>query len=237
MKSRNFTSTQPTVVVRKARVFLILLVGLLSVGVLAGCSTPPPPPPPPPAAPPPAKPSSVEHTIQYKGETLGLISKWYTGNPANWNLIIQANPGLKPNRMNLGNVITIPGDIVTRREPMPKSFIPKFVAADPSVAKDEAATQKPVDAAADGDSAAKEDNSKPSTKPTTQDPTVDQLLEELADSAKTAPAKQEPPVPAAVPPAPPVEAVPPPPPPPAQKVPAQAGDAEREQLLDELLGQ
>jgi len=67
------------------------------------------------------------HTVQYRGETLGLIARWYTGDTANWKLIAQENEGLRPERIKLGDIIRIPDEIVVQREPMPSSFVVRSV--------------------------------------------------------------------------------------------------------------
>jgi hypothetical protein len=65
------------------------------------------------------------HVVSYQGETLGLISKWYTGSSANWKRILNANPALKPTRMRIGDNIRIPRYLVRRHEALPAHAIPK----------------------------------------------------------------------------------------------------------------
>lgn len=65
----------------------------------------------------------LEHHVQYSGETLAIISAWYTGKATNWNTILAANPGLRPDRIRIGQVINVPKDLVVKSEPMPKSFM------------------------------------------------------------------------------------------------------------------
>lgn len=64
--------------------------------------------------------SYLEHRVKYPGETLGLISKWYTGNLANWQVITRHNPQLEVNRMQLGSTVLIPSDLVVNNSPLPK---------------------------------------------------------------------------------------------------------------------
>jgi len=71
----------------------------------------------------------LEHVIKYSGETLGLISAWYTGKLANWPLIVDANPGLRPERMNLGQSIFVPGELVVETAPLPESFVKRGLSA------------------------------------------------------------------------------------------------------------
>lgn len=97
---------------------------LLSVGMLSGCNNRPAPVPPPkaPVSEPEVAPD-VEHRISYSGETLAVIAAWYTGRATNWQAIRDANPGLRPERLNLGQIIMIPGDLVVQHDPMPKRFV------------------------------------------------------------------------------------------------------------------
>ena len=69
------------------------------------------------------QPEFFHHTVSWPGETLTRISAWYTNSSANWDLILEANPGLQPTRMQLGTVINIPVDLVKNTTPMPKSFL------------------------------------------------------------------------------------------------------------------
>ena len=69
------------------------------------------------------QPEFFHHTVSWPGETLTIISAWYTNSPSNWNLILEANPDLQPTRMQLGTVINIPADLVKNTTPMPKSFL------------------------------------------------------------------------------------------------------------------
>lgn len=78
------------------------------------------------------------HTIKNSGETLGAISRWYTGTPANWPEILRANPSVKTNRLRIGQEIRIPDALVVKREP----FSPEYIAqlsAPAEIKKDETA--------------------------------------------------------------------------------------------------
>ncbi len=99
--------------------------------------TPPPeqqkvvqPPPPPPKKieppPPPPLPQFYEHVVRWNGETLAIISKWYTGKFSNWKDIVEANPGLNPKRIRKGNIIKIPNDLLITKKPLPEEFVQKF---------------------------------------------------------------------------------------------------------------
>ncbi|RME62307.1 MAG: LysM peptidoglycan-binding domain-containing protein [Candidatus Dadabacteria bacterium] len=67
------------------------------------------------------------HTVQYSGETLGIISAWYTGKTSNWKLIREANPFLDPYKIKIGDKIKIPKYLLKREAPLPFSFIKKFI--------------------------------------------------------------------------------------------------------------
>jgi LysM repeat protein len=66
------------------------------------------------------------HTVRWPGESLSIISKWYTGNTDQWSAIAQANPALDPNRIRVGMKIRIPKNIMTNAKPMPKEFVASF---------------------------------------------------------------------------------------------------------------
>jgi len=63
------------------------------------------------------------HTVTYEGETVGLISSWYTGNFSNWKLIKDFNHGMDPNRIMLGDVIAIPKTMMIRNDVMPSRVV------------------------------------------------------------------------------------------------------------------
>lgn len=75
------------------------------------------------------KPNSPEsarfvHNVRWSGETLSLISKWYTGSYQNWRALADANPRLNPNRIKIGDEIIIPKNILKTKKSMPRSFVP-----------------------------------------------------------------------------------------------------------------
>lgn len=61
-----------------------------------------------------------KHTVQFSGETLAMIAKWYTGNAYNWQAILDVNPGLDIKRIRIGEVISIPTNLMIRQTDMPK---------------------------------------------------------------------------------------------------------------------
>jgi hypothetical protein len=58
-----------------------------------------------------------KHKVQYPGESLSLIAKWYTGRYGNWRALAKENPGLNPNRIVVGNIINIPTGMMKSKEP------------------------------------------------------------------------------------------------------------------------
>lgn len=69
------------------------------------------------------KPAYLEHVVRYSGETLALIAGWYTGKPQNWTIVRDANPGIRPNAIRLGDVIRIPRQLVVEERPLPKERV------------------------------------------------------------------------------------------------------------------
>jgi LysM repeat protein len=69
------------------------------------------------------KPAEIVHTVQWSGEYLSLIAKWYTGSGSNWRTLAEANPELNPNSIRIGQKIFIPKTLAKTEEPMPSSFL------------------------------------------------------------------------------------------------------------------
>ena len=63
------------------------------------------------------------HKVRWPDETLSHIAKWYTGTVKNWKAIAKANPELDPKKIDTGDTISIPEDLLTSRKPMPLSFM------------------------------------------------------------------------------------------------------------------
>lgn len=63
------------------------------------------------------------HQVRWRGETLSLIAKWYTGHYGNWKALARANPGLNPNRIVLGNRIHIPPKIMQTQKRLPRKVV------------------------------------------------------------------------------------------------------------------
>jgi hypothetical protein len=71
------------------------------------------------------KPGHFQHKVQWRGETLSLIAKWYTGQYGNWKALAEANPDLNPNRINIGDRIHIPLEMMKTKEPLPLKYVAK----------------------------------------------------------------------------------------------------------------
>ena len=70
-------------------------------------------------------PTYYKHKVQWQGETLSVISKWYTGKYQNWKKLINHNPELNPKRIRLGQKVYIPNDLLKTHEPLPQKFAAK----------------------------------------------------------------------------------------------------------------
>jgi hypothetical protein len=69
------------------------------------------------------KPTGFVHVVRWEGETLSLISQWYTESWRNWEVIAGANPGIDPNRIRIGDRIRIPEALLKNRQPLPVDAI------------------------------------------------------------------------------------------------------------------
>jgi hypothetical protein len=63
------------------------------------------------------------HKVRWPEETLSHIAKWYTGTVRNWKAIAKTNPELDPKKIDVGDTISIPEELLTSRKPMPHSFV------------------------------------------------------------------------------------------------------------------
>jgi hypothetical protein len=66
------------------------------------------------------------HTVKYPGETLGIISKWYTGDADNWEVLANANPHIDYNKIVVGDKIFIPENLLKTKKPLNKKFIDSY---------------------------------------------------------------------------------------------------------------
>ena len=63
------------------------------------------------------------HKVRWSGETLSVITQWYTGTYKKWPTVAKANPSLDPNKISKGDEILIPIDLLKTNEPMPHEFL------------------------------------------------------------------------------------------------------------------
>ena len=63
------------------------------------------------------------HTVKHRGETLSLISKWYTGSIDNWQEVHRLNPEIVITKMKIGATIMIPNNKLKRTTPLMKEYI------------------------------------------------------------------------------------------------------------------
>jgi len=68
----------------------------------------------------------IAHTVKWSGETLSIISLWYTGDQGNWKALAQTNPNLNPNRIYVGNEILIPAVLLKTQNSLPKEYVDRF---------------------------------------------------------------------------------------------------------------
>jgi len=67
-----------------------------------------------------------EHRVVWMGETISIISGWYTGDILNWKEVADANPEINPKLIRKGDVIRIPKEMMTTEAPLPKSYVDSF---------------------------------------------------------------------------------------------------------------
>lgn len=120
---------------KKGNIFCLLLVIVWAGALASGCSMFKPKLAPPEtrpgngigdmgsSAPPSPARSYLTHRIQWHGETLSIISKWYTGDYRNWRALVEATPGLEDTRVAVGDEIFIPETLLKNRAPLEKSFV------------------------------------------------------------------------------------------------------------------
>ena len=98
--------------------------GLMLVLLSAGCAQKPsPPPPPPPVAAEPTPAPAFVHHVEWRGQTLGAIARWYTGKSDNWKKLAKpVNPDLERccSTLRVGRDVVIPRELLVRTDPMPK---------------------------------------------------------------------------------------------------------------------
>jgi hypothetical protein len=74
------------------------------------------------------------HKVHHRRETLFTIALWYTGSGSNWTRLVQANPKIDPRRIQVGDTILIPEELLKTRRLMPAGF-PKTKNKRPQIQK------------------------------------------------------------------------------------------------------
>jgi hypothetical protein len=72
---------------------------------------------------PPPEPKTFVHQVEWRGQTLGAIARWYTGKFDNWKKLTKpVNPDLTRccATLRIGREVAIPRELLVRSEPMPK---------------------------------------------------------------------------------------------------------------------
>ena len=68
-----------------------------------------------------------KHTVRWRGESLSLIAKWYTGHYENWKALARVNPNLNPHRIMVGDIIYIPLEVMQTKERLPRKVAAKLL--------------------------------------------------------------------------------------------------------------
>jgi len=68
---------------------------------------------------------SFVHTVKWPGETLAIISLWYTGSEKNAEELADNNPNINPGQLIIGDRIFIPNNMLMRRDSMTEEFVEK----------------------------------------------------------------------------------------------------------------
>jgi hypothetical protein len=70
------------------------------------------------------------HTVRWPGETMSIIAGWYTDDQNNWEKLADVNPDIHPNLIARDTEISIPEDLLQKRDPMPKYYVDSFYRKD-----------------------------------------------------------------------------------------------------------
>lgn len=68
----------------------------------------------------------IYHRIKYQGETVAVISAWYTKSAKNWPEIVDSNPKMIPSKLRIGDLVRIPKRLVRRFQSLPQDFVVSF---------------------------------------------------------------------------------------------------------------
>lgn len=150
---------------------VVVLTALLPLAlILTSCSAPKSNPAP---APEPEE-EFAYHKIKYSGETVAVISAWYTKSAKNWPEIVDANPKMVPSKLRIGDYVRIPKRLISRNSSLPQDFVASFKSG---VNKDSSKGEivKPTDESptSSNTESPMEDAPYNSKEPTTKMPSVD----------------------------------------------------------------
>lgn len=120
-----------------------LVAAAWMICLMFGCQKQEPRPEPPVAAaeaPTPAPEPNFVHRVEWRGQTLGQIARWYTGKFENWKKLVRpVNPDLQRccATLQVGREVSIPRELVVRTEPMPRPQVTARPAKPPQKAEPE----------------------------------------------------------------------------------------------------
>jgi hypothetical protein len=120
--------------IRKAGLLLLVLSTI--VLIFSGCNTPGPKKTEWKPVEPVKRPPFI-HTVEYSGETLRIISKWYTGDVNNWEALANANPSIDYEKLMKGSRIFIPENLLKRSKPLTEDYINSYLQKSRSRVKEE----------------------------------------------------------------------------------------------------
>jgi hypothetical protein len=97
---------------------LILSVSLATL-VLSGCTT---------RSPHAARHGYLVHRVM-PGETLGCITRWYSGSESQWRKVVTYNPGINPQALQVDNTIKVPLGLATAHTQQPRFSLASYCTA------------------------------------------------------------------------------------------------------------
>lgn len=66
------------------------------------------------------------HEVKWDDESYEIVAKWYTGKKENTELIINANPALNPEQLQVGDKVFIPIKIIHTRKILSRNYVENF---------------------------------------------------------------------------------------------------------------
>lgn len=66
------------------------------------------------------------HEVKWEDESYEMVAKWYTGKKENTELIINANPTLNPEQLQIGDNVFIPMKIIRTRNNFSRKYVENF---------------------------------------------------------------------------------------------------------------